>query len=441
MGLIVIVWCGISLYQYTGRWFTLVYMFEVSFYIFTLGQSLLCGLGVENGKYNQYAREAVVDVNTAYVFTILCLITLHIGILWYINRKNNKLEYLKKETNLELRKYESKYSGIMKSVGWVFFAISIVPYIFESYKLLRAYSISGYAAAFSSISGTTSWSKAFSLIADFFPFILFMLYIVYIEDRVVKKCLALLIFLVTIYNLAIGNRCEPICYRMAYLWLNNKMALSKSQERRTTIIAICAVLFLMLIIPVIGATRNTGELSVNTVLSSLVGEDSFISTIFETISNLGYSVFPTIKTMQIVPNTEGYHWGQSYLYALLSVFPNVFGGTHISVKYAALAQWLMKTLGMTYGPGYSMPAEAYYNFGWAGILAMPIIGCIISKLLYENDKNLTDLKLFSIVGAFIVLFSIPRRDTLTAVRELAYYVGLLYLIVYLLKRWKGKDSI
>ena len=136
-----------------------------------------------------------------------------------------------------------------------------------------------------------------------------------------------------------------------------------------------------------------------------------------------------VKMMQLIPYAFNYHYGQSYFFGLLGIFPNIFGGTHIAVKYAGMAGWLMRTLDMSFGPGFSAPAEAYYNFGWFGIIALVVIGYIIAKFLNENRDDLGNLGTFAQVAAFIVLFSFPRRDVLTISRGLAFYVGLLCLAV------------
>lgn len=427
LGLLVIIWCGSSLHKSTGKWFTLTYMFEISFAVFTFGQSIICGLGMENGTFDQYNREPVVDVNVAYIFTIICLICLHIGVLCYSESNHRKKKRL---FSLPEDHCDGDYSAIMKPLGIIIFVLSVIPFLYESIRLVSVYRVAGYAEAYSSISGATSWSKIFSLVADYFPFSLFLLYIGYRNDRVIRKISAFTIIGISLLNFAIGNRSEPICYLVALVWLNNRIAASGAQKRKTAIIAVITVLILLMIIPVIGETRNTGELSIDTILNSFTGESSVLDTVAETVSNLGYSVFPLIKTMQLIPERFGFHYGESYFYALLSIFPNIFGGTHVSVSHAALAQWLMRTLGMTYGPGYSIPAEAYYNFGWAGVLVMVVLGWIIARLLYENEEA-SNLKLFTAVACFIVLFSVPRRDTLTAIRNIVYYVGLIYLIIRL----------
>lgn len=422
MGIVVMLWCIITNHRENNSWFSLITMFEASFYIFVLGQSFLCGVGIENSIYNQYRREPVLDVNTAFVFNILCLLFLHTGVLYYLNKP---VRHSDKKTQID-------YTGSMRTVGWILFPFTLVSAVAELYRLFVVYRASGYRAAFASLSGTTSWAKMFSLIGDFFPSVLFLLFIAYRDNKSIKKLIAGGIVLLSIANFAIGNRSEPICYLVALMWLGLQNTEKRRERRKKILIFSAVILGVMVLIPIIGQTRNSGDLNINGIIGGLAGEDSAFSLIFTTISNLGYSVFPTIKTMQLIPNTYPFHYGQSYLYAILGILPNVFGGTHISVQYAALAQWLMKALGMTYGPGYSMPAEAYYNFGWFGFLVMPFIGAGISFLLDERNAKSNALQTFIIIGCFIVLFSIPRRDTLTALRNLVYYVGLVALAVKLL---------
>lgn len=425
LSIVCLIWAGITLKRVNKTWFSLVFMFEISYCVLTLGQSILTGLGVEYNTVNQYMRENAADVNRAYVFNILCFIALHVGILFRLS-KNRKPPEKEKE--------KADYLPTMRLLGWIVFAVSLVPFLYEFYQLITAYSSMGYAAAYDSMSGSTSWSKVFSLVADFFPPSIFMLLISYQEKQVPKYILAAIILLVSFANLAIGNRSEPICYIVALLWVFVKYANTKTAKRGTTIIAVITLLLIVLVIPIIGQTRNTGELNVQTVVEGVTGEGSVLNGITATVEGMGYSVFPTIKTMQLIPASYPFHYGQSYFYAVLGIFPNVLGGTHVSVQYAALAQWLMKALHMKYGPGFSMPAEAYYNFGWYGALIMPFFGYILATILDERNVLGRPLRMFVLVAGFVVLFSIPRRDTMTAIRNMVYYVGVMYVAVKLMYR-------
>ncbi len=427
LSILTIVWCGYSLQKSTKTWFSLIFAFEISYYILTLGQSFLCGIGIPFLPANQYNRELASDVNRAYLYNIMCLIAMHLGTLFQRKKNNDK--------NLI---GEVDYTPAMKSIGIILFILTVVPFVYYAYRVFKVYLVAGYTTAYESISGTTSWRKAFLLLSDFFPFSVFMLFIAYRHNKNMKRLFAFAIALIALANFIVGNRSEPVSYLVAVLWLSIKWSENKKEKRRYGMITGMGFIVLMLVFPIIGTTRNTGGLNVQNIIDNIFGEQSVFNAFSNTISDLGFSVFPTIKTMQLIPDIFPFHYGQSYLFALLGIFPNVFGGTHISQSYAALAQWLMKSLSMTYGPGYSIPAEAFYNFGWYGVFFMPILGGIIASLLDERRADRDALQTYVLIGSFIVLFSIPRRDAMTACRNIAYYVGLEYAAVRLLRKYFTK---
>ena len=77
----------------------------------------------------------------------------------------------------------------------------------------------------------------------------------------------------------------------------------------------------------------------------------------------------------------GFRYGESYLYSLTTIIPNLgFWDAHPGAIKAHLGNWLQDVLGLDYGPGFSMAAEAYINFGWFGILFMMLLGCFYGWL-------------------------------------------------------------
>lgn len=440
IGLISLLWCAVSLKIKNGTYLSLVFMFEGAFYILTLGQSLLYALGIEiSSTLNLYYANSAFDVNKAYIFSILCFLFLHFGVLLYVNKKTLSKN---QNANIEQIKEKKDYTHTMRQLGKILLPVTGVFYLFQVYALMSAYSVVGYAQAYGVITGSTSWAKIPILIGNYFPHVLFFMLAAYRNSKRNRSVYSMLILFIVAFNFSIGNRSEPVSYLMALLWFSRTYATTKTEIKVKSLMMIVGAFLLILIVPIIGETRNTGELSLATIIDSFTGENSMMETVFDTITSMGYSAFPTIKTMQLIPNQFGLRYGKSYFYALLSVFPNLFGGTHISVKHAGLALWLKTTLNMSYGPGFSMPAEAYYNFGWFGIVIMPLFGYLISKILEEENRNESSLRLFVMMSAFVVLFSIPRRDTMTAIRNGLYYTGLLCFGVwfvhnYILKKRRG----
>lgn len=439
MALITIIWCAITSRHYSGTALSLLFMFEASFYILTLGQSLFYALNIEiNSIYkglDLYYTNPAYAVNNAYLFTIICLNMINIGAVTWLSKRKPFFTLKTKNITLDEISRKTDFTSTMRTVGWLLFALSIIPYMYEAIQLINVYAVYGYRAAYGSISGTTSWGKSFGLLGRLFPYVLFMLLAAYRYEKKGQFFIINIILGLILFNFAIGNRSEPICYLMALLWFSKKYTRSEHEKHWMTLVMIAGAVLLILIFPIIGEVRNTGELSFKTVTDSFIGATSSTNSIKDAIIGMGWSAFPTVKTMQLIPDQFDYHFGQSYFFALLSIFPNIIGGTHISVKYAGLAQWLMNTLNMSYGPGFSMPAEAYYNFGWLGILVMPIIGRIIAKILDESDKQETALRLFIMMGCFVILFTIPRRDMLTAIRTIVYNIGFICIAVYMYRKY------
>lgn len=436
MGIATLVWCAVSMKVITKTFMSLPFMFEAAFYILTLGQSgVIAFKGNIDDLLNLYYFDSPTNVNRAYIFSILCLIALNFGIVF---AHNNTYRF-----NFKLKsdyKPSVDYTKAMKTVGIIMAVVSFVPYVIMWYHIVSTYSYSGYTNAFISISGSTSWSKIPTLIGEYFPIALYMLLAAYKDEKQKRNIVIALIVANAILNLSVGNRSEPISDIMVVLWFVRNQAVTPAQKRRTTIYMLIGALIFLLIVPVIGETRNEGTLSVGTVINSFTSEGAFASSIEDTIVGMGWSAFPAVKTMQIIPNKIGFHHGESYFFALLSVFPNIFGGTHISVKYAGLPKWLQETLRLPYGPGFSAPAEAFYNFGWYGMFVMPIIGYFAYKLLSDDKKRNNALHLFVMIASFTVLFSFPRREMLTFVRTCTYQVGLSYLAVrifYRIQRGRG----
>lgn len=442
IGFFIIVWCIISNRIIHGKYISLILMFECSFYILTAGQSFLYAFNISflGSKLDLYVFDSAVDVNRAYIFNFMCLMLLHIGTM--LRPKQRIKIVLGKRQRIDSGDIGADitpdYAPTMKKIGWLVFAVSSLPYTIGRIQLYSDYLQMGYREAYISSGGSTSWSKLPDFIGSYFIFSVFLLMVAYKDNKKMRTIMEILVLVVTIINFAVGNRSEPICYVFAMFWFKILCPNSKSEKRFSYIMLATFIFAVFLVIPIIGATRNDGTLSFKTIVDALSGKNSFINMTRETFISMGWSGFPLVKTMKLIPEVYDYHYGQSYFFALLAVIPNVFGGTHIAVQYAGLPAWLMKVLNMSYGPGYSMSAEAYYNFGWFGMLVMIPLGMLINKLLGERFNKDNLLIIFAKIGLFVVLFSVPRREMLTAIRSSVYYVGFLYFMVWLLHRPRTK---
>ena len=101
----------------------------------------------------------------------------------------------------------------------------------------------------------------------------------------------------------------------------------------------------------------------------------------EAVAEMGSTMFCLIKTMNLVPEKFEYRYGKSYMYSFSSLIPNLgFWDIHPAKREANLSEWLTNALGLSYGTGYSMCAEAYANFGYLGFILFFFWGWFIANV-------------------------------------------------------------
>ncbi|MGR5915172.1 O-antigen polysaccharide polymerase Wzy [Bacillus pacificus] len=156
------------------------------------------------------------------------------------------------------------------------------------------------------------------------------------------------------------------------------------------------------------------------------------------VGEVGWSLTSVGYTMQFVPNMEDFRYGSTFLYGLSTIIPNLgFWEIHPATVNAQLSEWLQNMLGISYGPGYTMIAETYINFGWFGLIMACLEGAAIGWLLSRVNKNTARNKLST--SAFVIIFllvdlqSLVRSSFVVAFRDFAYILGAIF-IVYILYR-------
>ena len=96
---------------------------------------------------------------------------------------------------------------------------------------------------------------------------------------------------------------------------------------------------------------------------------------------------------------------------------------------------------MSYGPGFSMIAEAYLNFGNFGFIALLVEGIVIGKLIARVSKKNTEQDLlgstFQILIIMVLMKSLVRSSVSIATRQAFFVILPLYVIIRLSL---GKDT-
>lgn len=430
--LILVVICVIIWKYVTGKTFSLFIFYFLSYYLFTMGQSILYLFEFQHSFANVYLLISPITMLETHLFTMLCINFLFFGGLLSLYRK--KQSFKDKSNPID-------YTKSMKNVGQLLFIVSIIPMLVQLYMLLTSYGIGGYAYAFKSVSNARGINKIISLLYPLFPSSLVMLYLS--SGSKEGKIYQTIMVIVGMAYFFIGERTGAASILLIAILMssniNNKNYAFKKKNNKFAIFLL--VFILAVTIPALGKLRNSSNIRIRAIIEVIM-MDGIFSVITDTIATMGFSMFPLAKTIEIIPSIKKYAYGQSYLFAFLSLFPNIFGGTHISVKYSGLAQWLMDTLNMNYGPGFSYPAEAWYNFGWVGFLIMTLIGYLFCRILhFPKGEDYSPTKAFIGYTFFLQVITSPRRELMTVIRLCGYYVFIPLVLVYLLKSINKRSKI
>ena len=151
----------------------------------------------------------------------------------------------------------------------------------------------------------------------------------------------------------------------------------------------------------------------------------------DAVAEMGGTMFCLIKTMNLVPDYQDYRYGKSYVYAFTSLIPNFgFWEIHPAKKESNLSEWLTNSLGLNYGTGFSMCAEAYANFGYLCFIVFFLWGWFIEGLFGRIETSIIR-KDYALLAFLLILFwfflTLPRNNFINLVRPLFFIAGPIYL--------------
>lgn len=400
-------------------------VFTMALYAFNVGQPILESLHLAVEYRNLLNGGYGVDESWYYMgafFSLISLAALHCGAL--ITQK--KRYAINKQPLSDDTFYNQLV--VLKRVFISFLIISAPFYLIFLTKSLSNVMVGGYSALYED--GNTKGS--FWLLSNFYtPSLIALLFIAeQLRGRFRFVVLGLLLATVVLPPLFLGGRTNMmiiVSIMLLVYFYCNKISL-----KHILIIAIGGI-FVLNIFHSISLNRFETNRSI-----SMSKSDDGDNPAASTISEMGWTMFCTIKTLEYYPNTKDYHYGLSYLGDALVVVPNMgMWEKHPSDKLSS-ALWLQEKVGFTSGIGYSMPAEAYANFGWFGLVIMVLIGLLYTKMYDRTSSDMVKIDpLMVIIGLIFLWFTIStvRNSLQTFVRALFYYIIPMYLIAnYKLKQ-------
>ncbi len=150
---------------------------------------------------------------------------------------------------------------------------------------------------------------------------------------------------------------------------------------------------------------------------------------------MGSSMSTTAHTLTLVPSTRPFDEGEGYLYAALTLFPNLFWDIHPTIVRGTANDWLVRSInpwlaarGGAYG--YSCIAEAYLNFGRPGVvLMMGLYGMMFVWLILWAEKSGDPARLALVATILAIVLRFPRDEVAGVIRPVVWNAVLPYLSV------------
>jgi len=250
-----------------------------------------------------------------------------------------------------------------------------------------------------------------------------LLMIAYSKKRHMLAAIYSAAMVIVITNLMYGERSEMMAAGLVLLWYHRYYISTNKVISNALLFG--SIVAIILLVPVMGAMRNSGLVTLDVILDfvAVSGKEAVTTT----LSVAGYSLFPLVMTMELIPAYQDFGYGSSFLASMTSFIPNIVGGRHIAAEYGDLSTWLMKELDMTFGPGFSIPAEVYYNFGWFPIPMLLILGFVFGRFL--TPKKGDYIRLVVVMMFFFLNVTRPRREFLGAARSFFFNILPVYLFL------------
>lgn len=440
LGWLTIIWSVVSWKGIRNEIISMYTSFYLLLTLFTYGQSLLIIFDLVEKESDLIYRFTTEQLIETQFFTLMCLIAFHLGAL--INCKNSEYSEsldLNHRATLEGNEIGGNNNAFMikaiKITGFLLLALSLPGFIYDSLSTLSIVAEGGYRALYGYQSGGASSKglilRIFEATGSYYIPSQICLLIAFRKRKKIRRTIYFGLGIHILNSLYIGGRGSAVALIIVLLLLHHYTIepLKSKKVIKLVISSYFVVSFLSIIAELRGlANRNISDYFI--VFFNSIGEENLF---IKTISEIGWTMFPLGAIMTIIPDSYDFLYGKSYFYALTSLIPNLgFWEVHPAKKNAGGASWLMDTLNLWSGPGFTPIAEAFQNFGWYGFTILIILGAIVGHVYSNITKNTIYIKPEAVCIS-LILFEVTimstRSESLSIIRPLFFVVIPIYLLI------------
>ncbi|WP_336746784.1 O-antigen polysaccharide polymerase Wzy [Bacillus cereus] len=435
LGIFLVVYVITTWYKLSGTIFSPYTIFMLFFFLFNFGQCFMWAFGIHNpseiGKvpmFNGFGTPSGEDIVHAQGLTLACILMFHSGaVLCYKNRAKKSVKAM--EDNPTIFKDYNKRT--LNSIFYVCLIVSLVVIpleLYNSYSELRLASIYGYNSLYYSDLASTDATFIGLLQRMFFPCLVGLL----IGSKYNRKVQVVVYIIFSIYmflNLLAGDRGSWVYKIIILAWLSHA-CYKPIKFKKFVKYMVVGIVFLYFITAIV-SVRDTG-------LSSATIAQAFESISFEESPIIG-AIFEMGGSMKPAIVLQKYGWdvwpyGNTYLLAILGMVTNKVIYL-LDIPFALPSAWFSQGyLGLSWGAGFSIVAEALLNAGpFFAPLILIIVGYLVTSMIYI-DKTMIymerPLKFFFVASTLHFFIPMTRNELHVQLKD--WFYGLLVLCILIL---------
>lgn len=397
-----------------GKIFTPFSLFFISFCMFQFGQFYLYGFDFnydyvfQNSFYSQFATKKEMIVVAQYTLLSIQLMMLA-GVMVGVKEKQFVLT---EDMNIDH----------LKRIGKILFWISLpASLIMTSSQVLFAVRYGYEALRIGNTADVIARLGIFNRISIFYTPSLILLWILNVNKKKTQIIYEILMIIHILAYLIIGQR--TIGLGLAGTLMLLKLNSAKKIKPQAIIFIIIAGLGLMFLANYIGEARLSDSVVSDSSKSVLSGLINFVG-------SCGWSCFPLMVIVGATPYPIQFSNGLSYLASIMGFFPSFAdpSGLLRTITDTVNEGWLTEYTKASFGVGYSLTAEAYFNFAWFGVIAIFFIGVIVALILNCTKEKLSPFRYYVQMSMTYALFTLPRRGVYDLFNYLFYFVFVFWLL-------------
>lgn len=395
--------------------FDIFTLFIVINFFFAYGKHLLLFLGIldkEQAFSNSISNEGI--VNASY-WNIYCIVAIYIGYLFVpdslsINKKAEK------KYDVELQKSSLRITSI------IFTVISIYPQFLSLIQTIELTKRYGYGYRIIEINQSTT---IVSFVGGFFlPAVI--AWIITRKDKEIIPIILLIVYF--IFYLMTGSRLTLVCTAFGLLYYY--FSIHIINFKKVLLIGIIGF-FVLSVLSFLSSNRSALISGQQSILDFIFKNNI----IFDSINEAGGTFKVSAVAIERCPKEVSHVYGWTYLYTFIYILPNAITNRfipNIPNTDAAFSHFLVSYGGV----GSSFSAEAYYNFGYFGVVILFAFGLLWGYVSRRNDESIKSrnvLSIFWYVQLIQAIVFMVRSDLMYRIRPLVWWtlpIIVVSILVY-----------